>query len=192
MVACGTCYRLLHRPSGGRPPRLSPSGSSDWKMYQCVGAGAAVHMPQNALRRAGGGRHPVGRGGHRVHRRPGGTAVAVRAGQPVAASGAGECDVLADPGRQVPAGREHEGLRRAGERRSGGLPPRRLHDRGAGHRPAGRCRRDPRRRGDGGGEHLRRRGGAAAVSGHRRRAAGLFLQGGEHHGLHAGVCGAAL
>ena len=42
------------------------------------------------------------------------------------------------------------------------------------------------------GEHLRRRGGAAAVSGHRRRAAGLFLQGGEHHGLHAGVCGAAL
>ena len=50
VVACGTCYRLLHRPSGGRPPRLSPSGSSDWKMYQCVGAGAAVHMPQNALR----------------------------------------------------------------------------------------------------------------------------------------------
>ena len=34
--------------------------------------------------------------------------------------------------------------------------------------------------------------GLRVAHGHRRRAAGLFLQGGEHHGLHAGVCGAAL
>ena len=57
---------------------------------------------------------------------------------------------------------------------------------------AERKRRDEGGRGDGGGEHLRWCGGAAAVFSHRRRAAGLFLQGGEHHGLHAGVCGAAL
>ena len=37
-------------------------------------------------------------------------ALAERSGQPVAASGAGKRDVLADLGRQVPAGREHEGL----------------------------------------------------------------------------------
>ena len=43
-------------------------------------------------------------------RRPGSAAVAERSGQPVAASGAGKRDVLADLGRQVPAGREHEGL----------------------------------------------------------------------------------
>ena len=56
------------------------------------------------------GERAAGRGGHRIHRRPGSAAVAVRSGQPVAASGAGECDVLADLGGQVPAGRDHEGL----------------------------------------------------------------------------------
>ena len=113
-------------------------------------------------------------------------------GEPLAPPGGGKCHVLADSGNQEPPGGEHEGLHRSGDRGLAGLPVRGEHDRGPGRVPAGRGRGGPGGGGDGGGEHLRRRGGPAGVPGPGRRAAGVLLQGGKHHGLHAGLRGAAL
>ena len=54
--------------------------------------------------------------GHRVDSASGAATMTVRYGRPVAAPGGRKRDVLADIGRQVAAGREHESLFRAGER----------------------------------------------------------------------------
>ena len=93
---------------------------------------------------------------------------------------------------EVPADGEHEGPRRLVGGGHGGRAAGGEHDRGPGHGPAGPGGHRPGGGGDGGGEHLRRGRGPHGVSDPGRRAPGLFLQGGEHHGFHAGIRGAAL
>lgn len=116
----------------------------------------------------------------------------LRARERLAAAGGGERDVRTDPRGEVAAGREHEGLCGAEAWESGRGQTGRVHDRRTRRGAAGCARRDARGGGDRGGEHVGRRDRANAVSGDRRRAARFFLQGREHDGFDAWLCGAAV
>ncbi len=80
-LVIGFCIDLLVGDHHGFPHPVVLIGNC----ISVLERGLRCICPQNALRRAGGGRHPVGSGGRRIHRRPGSAAVAERSGQPVAA-----------------------------------------------------------------------------------------------------------
>ena len=190
LVCAGNWF--WHGPDSGGPAGVAPSGDRHREADLPAGAGPAAAVPRHAQGGELGGGRAVGPDGGDLRGGSGAAAVGVPSGEPLAAPGGGERHVLADPGREVPADGEHEGPRRPVGGGHGGRAAGGEHDRGPGHGPAGSGGHRPGGGGDGGGEYLRRRRGPHGVPDPGRRAPGLFLQGGEHHGFHAGIRGAAL
>ena len=77
MVACGADYWLLRGSAAGGSPWVSPPSGAHRAADQRAGKAAAASLSQNACRRAGGRRDPVGCCGHGLRRGAGAAAVAV-------------------------------------------------------------------------------------------------------------------
>ena len=184
--------RLRHRSYRGRPAWAAAPCRRDRQADLAARAAVPRAVSQDSARRDLRGRVHLAVHGSRLGGAPGAHPLWRAAGVRLSAPRARERDVLAGPRGQIFAGGEHARLCCPADgkplcRAAGGK-----HDRRPRYRAAGRRGRHPGRRRDCGGEHVRRRHRAASVSRARRRAAGLFLQGRQHDGLDARLCGASV